>query len=125
MPSFEEIFSRAVLDRFERHYRKQEEKEPLFYEHSLSKNVRCVPIKPDVKEAREAEKDRKFVPLGILGQNIGSNNGLLKILMDHRLEELDKRHIPALLVDCNIYWRIMKVLFCLLVLLHSFAHPYF
>lgn len=112
MPSFKEIFSDMVVARFKKYFTNQE-KEPIFYfDLSSSKNVRTVPIRPETEEAKKATYDRHFVPLGILGQNIGSNQGLFKILMDLRKEEKDKPHIPALLVDCNIYWRIMKVPFC-------------
>lgn len=114
MPTLTELFDPEVTDRFVKYFKIQEDKKPLFFDTSVSKNVRTIPIKPDVPLANRAHIDRKFIPLGILAPNIGSNQGLLKVLMDHRIEEEKKPHIPALLVDCNIYWRIMKVLFLFL-----------
>ena len=76
---------------------------------SLSRNVRKIPIKLESAATKEADMDRKFIPLGIRGQNIGSNAGLFSLLQEWRAEEIDSLHTPALLVDVNIYWRVMKV----------------
>lgn len=116
MPSFAQIFSSLVVDRFRKYYVDQDKKDLCFFEDSFSKGMRRIPIKPETKEALQADLDRKFVPLGIVGQNIGSNAGLIKILMDLRVEEESKPHVPAILVDCNIYWRIMKVIFLVISL---------
>lgn len=116
MPSLTQIFNTLVLARFRKFYIAQEQKDFNFYDLSFSKDMRRIPIKPETKEARQADLDRKFVPLGILGHNIGSNSGLIKLLMDLRVEEEHKPHVPALLLDCNIYWRVMKVSFLMLCL---------
>ena len=111
MPDCVTIFSDETKARFRKIFVEQEHASPLCFESSLSKTVRQIPIKPLTAETQAADLDRKFVPLGILGHNIGSNAGLFKILMEIRAEEQSKPHTPALLVDCNIYWRVMKVLF--------------
>lgn len=111
MPSIETLFSLRVTKKFKEYYTSREEKGVEFFANSISKDVQSVPIKPDTKTAKDADKDRKFTPLGILQHNIGSNSGLFKVLMEIRREEKNKPHIPALLMDCNIYWRVMKVSF--------------
>ena len=55
----------------------------------------------------------KFHPAGVLAENIGSNDGLVLILRqiydDFKKREEDDKRIQVLLVDVNIYKRIMKV----------------
>jgi len=114
MPTLAKLFDSEVLDRFRKYFKRQEDNDPFFFDKSLSKEIRTIPIKPNADYVRVADEDRKFVPLAILPSNIGSNRGLLKLLMDHRIEETKNPHIPALLVDCNIYWRVMKVHFFLM-----------
>ena len=117
MPTLNQLFSDAVTTRFRKYYEGQENKTTLCFDTSLSKNVRRIPITSETPEAVAADKDRKFIPLGIVGQNIGSNAGLIKILNVLRIEEEHNEYIPAILVDCNIYWRMMKV--CLTSSLHQ------
>lgn len=105
----DELFSHRLTTTFTQTYIQREKLDIVCYDQSLSKTLRSIPIRPDTKETDEADVDRTFVPLGILQHNIGSNAGLFKILMELRVEEKQKPHIPALLVDCNIYWRVMKV----------------
>lgn len=114
MPTLNELFDPEVIDRFKKYFIRQENKDAMFFDHSYCKDIRTIPIKPEIPAVHRADADRKFIPLGILAPNIGSNNGLLNVLMEHRIEEEKKPHIPALLVDCNIYWRIMKVQFLIL-----------
>lgn len=109
MPDLQSIFDVGTKERFTKIYIQQEVANSQCYDTCLSKFIRQVPIKPSTEETKKADLDRKFIPLGILGYNIGSNSGLFKILTDIRVEEKNKPHTPALLVDCNIYWRIMKV----------------
>lgn len=109
MPSVEAIFSDAVVSRFDKEYSKGD---LVFkcYETSLSKSCRTLPIKVDNAETKAADRERKFIPIGILRPNIGSNTGLLTLLMQWRAETQFRRHVPVLLVDVNIYWRVMKVI---------------
>lgn len=108
----EDVFADEVTTRFQKYYLEQEQEPVLCFEASVSKDVREIPIKLDNKTTQDADLDRKFIPLAILKQNIGSNAGLLSLLKEWRVEEHGRAHTPALLVDVNIYWRVMKVLSC-------------
>lgn len=117
MPDLHTIFSDMMISKLKKYFILREKSDPLCFDKSLSREERRVPIKPNTIKTKEADIDRTFVPLGILEHNIGSNEGLFKILMEVRNEEKAKPHTPSLLVDCNIYWRVMKVLFCFFLIL--------
>ena len=109
IPPIDEVFGEYSTSHFIATYIKREKLNTMYYDQSLSKFIRDIPIKPETEETKKVDLDRFFIPLGILGHNIGNNAGLFKILMEIRSEEKEKPFTPALLVDCNIYWRIMKV----------------
>ena len=109
MPTMTQIFCESVTSRFRQYYEGQENKDFFLFETSLSINIRCVSIKPETKESSAAESDRKFVSVGLIDQNIRSDDGLIQVLMNPPAEEEVNEYIPAILVDCNIYWRVMKV----------------
>lgn len=115
MPDLNTLFSNLTIDRFKKYFGLREKQSSTSFEACFSKNERRIPIKPNSEKTLLADLDRKFIPLAILEHNIGSNDGLSKILMEVRTEEHNKPHTPALLVDCNIYWRVMKVSFVLFV----------
>jgi hypothetical protein len=86
--------------------------------------VKSVPLKPKPKHIasavhKEALTERcnrliEMYPVGLLDQNIGANNGLLRIMRTHYLDEnqhLDGvcQRYTAFNVDTNIFDRMLKV----------------
>ena len=87
----------------------------------LSKYSVCsVPLKPVVDATTEPQLARvlsesrdgmvNFTPLEMLGDNVGSNRGLLLILRDLFAKQRKPGHYSFLSVDCNIFMRILKVI---------------
>lgn len=88
--------------------------------------VNRIPLKPVVPEQEDPVLHHKlqqsqdgmrlFHPHVISDINIGSNEGLLSILKtmagEHDALPHAQRRIRILSVDCNIYWRILKVRLC-------------
>ena len=94
IPALEELFSSEVTARFNKYYSEQENLSDLYFDLSISKDVRSIPIKLDSDTTQTVDFDRKFVPLGILEHNIGSNTGLFFLLQKWRIKELHKVHTP-------------------------------
>ena len=116
MPAPDQILEQKINTEILSYVKAHEDEPTTCFEDSVSRDVTRVPIKRDSPESNQADADRFFVPKGILGHNIGSNAGLLKLLMNARRDEAGLPNYSVLLVDVNIYWRIMKVcydhLFC-------------
>ena len=82
-------------------------------------NVRKIPLKPEVDPALDPARAavlaesrdgmRNFLPLGMLGENIGSNRGLLLLLKDMFGVQPRPGHFSFLSCDCNIFMRLLKV----------------
>ena len=82
-----------------------------------------VPLKPDENKVPEEYKEalrhspdtlENFHPAGLIEQNIGSNEGLARVIRQLYDEKnmgsvLGASHYVALNVDCNIFSRLMKV----------------
>jgi len=91
------------------------------YVSSLCKkyNVVRVPIKPTLDARTEPDMAAvlaesrdglvHFFPSDIVGENIGSNRGLLKLLKTLDTDRTDMTEFSYLNVDCNIYMRVLKV----------------
>lgn len=109
MPSRDEILTQASNIAALSYIKKREQQSTICFETSRSRDVTRVPIKPESAESARADDDRFFIPKGIFKSNIGSNTGMLKLLMDTRREEARLPNYTVLLVDVNIYWRIIKV----------------
>ena len=76
------------------------------YETSVSKHIRCVPIRPDNKTE---VKQPIFYPDRLLGYNISSNPGLIHVLRIVYAEVVKPVKYRVLLSDCNVFLRAMKV----------------
>jgi len=98
-PGIEEIFLN-LYDTFEK------EDHFLFYDESVSKMIRCVPLRPDNKAD---VKPPIFYPDRLLGVNISSNPGLIHVLRAVFNETADRSRYRVLVSDCNVFLRAMKV----------------
>jgi hypothetical protein len=76
------------------------------FDLSVSKSIRCVPIRPDTKEE---VKQPVFYPDRLLGYNISSNPGLIHVLRAVSDETKDRSYYRVLVLDCNVFLRAMKV----------------
>eukprot|EP00954_Amorphochlora_amoebiformis_P005273 415943-Amorphochlora_amoeboformis.AAC.1 len=88
--------------------------------------VRSVPLKPSITNVTEVMSDsqeRKFLidallnkvssayrmrPMTLLSSNVGSNVGLMEVLLRLFRRKSDKG-LQIILCDVNIYWRIAKI----------------
>lgn len=110
MPSRDDVLEKNNNEATLSYFKAREDQPSECFETSVSRNVNRVPIKRAGPASTQADEDRFFIPKGIYGNNIGSNQGLLKLLMATRRDEEGLPNYPVLLVDVNIYWRIMKVI---------------
>ena len=97
-----------------------------FYKNSISirERVNTIPVKPVFKESmnvhlayrirQHGDNLDRFHPDGCLEENIGSNEGLMQILRDmydeFRRRPVGEQRVQLLVLDVNIYKRVMKVL---------------
>ena len=84
------------------------------YEVSFSKDINLIPlVDNEYLETRDSHdhilREVEFYPTAMDESNVGSNAGLLKVLMKIREEFHTKGRYVMLLADINIYLRIVKV----------------
>lgn len=110
-PEIEEIFVN-LYDTFEN------EDPFLFYDDSVSKLIRCVPLRPDNKAD---VKQPIFYPDRLIGVNISSNPGLIHVLRAIYNETTDRTHYRVLVSDCNVFLRAIKVTFMIFLFVCGFV----
>ena len=108
-----DLFNDKLMQIFNDTYTKVDVVRPGFYDRSLSRNIRAIPISDmrNEEEGMESKADRcEYIPLGISEHNVGANVGLLRNLKEYKtVQESTQSYVPVL-CDINIFYRIMLVL---------------